>query len=114
VADSPAAFIVSVAFDCADPRALAAFWAAATGYSTELESDEVVRLKAVDPRGVRRLVFWRVPEPKTAKTRVHVDLASRDPQATVAKLVALGAREVEARPGWTVMADPEGNEFCVG
>ncbi|MGH9090675.1 MAG: VOC family protein [Acidimicrobiales bacterium] len=114
MAGDPYAFIVSVAFDCADPRRLAAFWATVTGYSTELESDDVVRLKSVDPRGIRRLIFWRVPEPKTAKTRVHVDLASRDPRATVEKLVVLGAREIERQPGWTVMEDPEGNEFCVG
>jgi hypothetical protein len=107
-------FIINVAFDCADPPALAAFWAAVTGYTPEFESHDVVRLKAPDSRGVRRMVFWRVPEPKTAKTRVHIDLASTTPEAEVQRLLALGATLVQQLPHWTVMADPEGNEFCIG
>jgi hypothetical protein len=107
-------FIVNVAFDCRDPQALAGFWAAVLDLETEFASADVVRLAARDPRGVRRLVFWRVPEPKSAKSRVHVDLASRTPDAEVARLVELGATVVDRRPDWTVMADPEGNEFCVG
>lgn len=109
-----ARFIISVAFDCGDPRSLARFWAAVTGYLTEFESDEVVRLKAPDSRGVRRMIFWRVPEPKTTKTRVHVDLASKTPVEELARLIDLGAECVEQLPGWTVMRDPEGNEFCLG
>ncbi len=107
-------FIVNVAFDATDPRRLARFWAEVTGYEVEYESDDVVRLHAADPRGVRRLVFWRVPEPKIAKSRVHVDLATRDREREVARLISLGAAEVERLPGWTVMTDPEGNEFCIG
>jgi len=72
------------------------------------------RLKGTDSRGLRRLVFWHVPKPKTAKTRVHVDLASKDPAAMIKRLVALGATVVEKHPAWTVMADPEGNEFWLG
>jgi hypothetical protein len=111
---TPSAFVMNAAFDAVDPRRLAAFWASALGYVTEFESDDVVRLKATDPRGLRRLVFWRVPEPKTAKTRVHLDLASKDPRAMVDRLVALGASVIEEHPAWTVMSDPEGNEFCIG
>ena len=107
-------FIMNIAFDCSDPRALAHFWAEVTGYSVEFESDDVVRLRAPDSRGVRRLVFWRVPEPKTTKTRVHVDLASRTPTDEVARLIALGATQLQELPGWIVLADPEGNEFCLG
>jgi hypothetical protein len=114
MADDPTAFVINVAFDCVDPRRIAAFWRAALGYETEFESDEVVRLKATDSRGLRRLVFWRVPEPKATKTRVHLDLASKDPAAVVERLVALGASVIEVHPAWTVMSDPEGNEFCVG
>lgn len=115
-----AAFIKHVTFDCADPERLAAFWAAVTGYQQmEAGSDEVVGLRAPDERGVRRILFFKVPEPKTVKNRVHVDLASRDPEAEIERLVNLGATRVEYREGiagtsWTVMLDPEGNEFCVG
>ncbi len=107
-------FIINVAFDSADPRALAGFWATVTGYVVELESDEVVRLTAPDARGLRRMVFWRVPEPRTAKSRVHVDLASRTPEAELDRLVSLGATVRHRHPGWTVLCDPEGNEFCLG
>jgi Glyoxalase-like domain len=64
------------------------------------------------------LLFFKVPEPKTAKNRMHVDLATKDPTGEVRRLVGLGATEVEQREGngtsWTVMLDPEGNEFCIG
>ena len=113
-----AAFVLNITFDAADPRRLAAFWSAATGYSTVTEGDDVVALEAPDRRGVRRMLFFRVPEPKVAKNRVHLDLAAKDPAAEVARLEALGATRVEHRQGngtsWTVMLDPEGNEFCVG
>jgi len=64
-------------------------------------------------------MFFKVPEPKTVKNRVHVDLASKDPEAEITRLVELGASRVEYREGglgnsWTVMLDPEGNEFCIG
>lgn len=108
------AFIINVTFDAVEPRRLAEFWAAVTGYEPESVSDEVVRLRATDPRGVRRLIFWKVPEPKTAKTRVHIDLATKDGELEVERLKSLGAIEVARFPAWTVMADPEGNEFCVG
>ena len=113
-----ASFILNVTFDAADPRRLAAFWSEVTGYRTLMESDDFVALEAPDQRGVRRILFFRVPEPKVAKSRMHVDLASKDPVAEVDRLVALGATKIEARQGngtsWTVMLDPEGNEFCIG
>jgi hypothetical protein len=111
-------FIFNVTFDCADPRRVAAFWSEATGYRPVAERDDFVSLEAPDPRGVRHLLFFRVPEPKVAKNRVHVDLAAREPRAEVDRLVGLGATKVEHREGngtsWTVMLDPEGNEFCLG
>ncbi len=111
-------FIFNVTFDAADPRRLAAFWSEVTGYTTVAERDDFVALQAPDKRGVRRILFFQVPEPKVAKSRMHVDLASRDPAVEVARLVALGAKKIEERQGngtsWTVMLDPEGNEFCVG
>ena len=83
-----------------------------------MEREDFVALQAPDKRGVRRILFFQVPEPKVAKSRMHVDLASRDPGAEVERLVALGATKIEDRQGngtsWTVMLDPEGNEFCIG
>jgi predicted enzyme related to lactoylglutathione lyase len=113
-----AVFIKYVTFDCADPPRLAAFWAQVTGYSLVAEREDFAALAAPDKRGVRGILFWRVPEPKSAKNRVHVDLAAKDPTAEIERLVAHGARTAEAREGngarWTVMLDPEENEFCIG
>jgi hypothetical protein len=112
------AFILNVTFDSADPRMLADFWAAVTGYEPVMERDDFVALQAPDARGVRRMLFVKVPEPKTVKSRMHVDLATKDSKAEIERLVGLGATRVEYREGngtsWTVMLDPEGNEFCVG
>ena len=72
-----------------------------------------------DPNGGPRLLFQVVPEPKTVKNRVHVDIHVADgrPAAEVERLITLGARKLyEGRPGphtWVTMADPEGNEYCV-
>jgi predicted enzyme related to lactoylglutathione lyase len=113
-----AAFIKFVTFDCADPRRLSAFWSEATGYVALTQRDDFAALAAPDERGVRGILFWQVPEPKTTKSRMHVDLASKEPEAEVERLVGLGATKVERREGngtsWTVMRDPEGNEFCIG
>jgi predicted enzyme related to lactoylglutathione lyase len=114
------AFIFHVTFDCVDPERLANFWAQVTGYErVDASTDELVALQAPDQRGVRRILFYKVPEPKTVKNRVHVDLAAKDPEAEIERLVSLGATRVEDRRGglgnsWTVMLDPEGNEFCIG
>jgi hypothetical protein len=111
-------FILNVTFDSADPRAHAAFWSAVTGYQIGVERDDFVTLRAPDKRGVRQILFFKVPEPKTAKSRMHVDLAAKDPESEINRLVGLGATRVESREGngtsWTVMLDPEGNEFCIG
>jgi len=95
----------------------ATFRSRCTRFFTVLGSDE--RYAAcIHPKGVGpRLLFNVVPEPKTVKNRVHLDLNVADMQAEVARLVGLGARKVktfdENGETWTVMADPEGNEFCV-
>jgi len=113
-----ASFIKYVTFDCADPGRLSAFWSAVTGYEVVAVRDDFAALAAPDQRGVRGLLFWKVPEPKSAKSRMHIDLASRNPQDEIKRLVELGAQVVEQREGngtsWTVMFDPEGNEFCIG
>jgi hypothetical protein len=117
-------FIFNVTFDCADPRSLARFWSQALGYELVEERADFAQLDASDPRGVRHVMFFQVPEPKVTKNRVHIDLASRDPEAEVDRLLGLGASLVDAgdalqwRTGhgtrWVVMRDPEGNEFCLG
>ena len=111
-------------FDCADPPRLARFWAAVTGYDVVEARDDFARLRAPDSRGVRHLLFFRVPEPKHGKNRVHIDLATRDADAEITRLCALGATladpgpEPQWRSGngarWVVLHDPEGNEFCLG
>jgi hypothetical protein len=113
-----AAFIKYISIDCADPRRLSAFWSEVTGYQSVIEGDDFSALAAPDQRGVRSLFFWKVPEPKVNKNRVHLDLATKDPEHEIERLIGLGAQRVEYREGngasWTVMLDPEGNEFCIG
>jgi hypothetical protein len=136
-----------VVFDAADPARLAEFWAAALNYQVQppptgfasweafLEAEGVPREQwgsasaVVDPRGAGpRLFFQRVPEPKTAKNRVHLDLHAgggpgeavehqrRLVRTAVQRLEGLGATFVDEREElgvvWAVMRDPEGNEFC--
>jgi predicted enzyme related to lactoylglutathione lyase len=112
------AFIKYVTFDCTDPRRLSAFWSDVTGYQSVADEDDFAALAAPDHRGVRGILFWRVPETKVNKNRMHVDLATKDPAGEIERLVSLGAQRVEYREGngasWTVMLDPEGNEFCIG
>jgi Glyoxalase-like domain len=116
--------LVNLVVDAADPAGLARFWAAALDWPITSEDDDEVAIEppADDPRqrGQLPLVFVPVADAKTAKNRVHLDLASNsaDHQAAlVARLERLGARQVDigqpADVTWVVMADPEGNEFCV-
>jgi predicted enzyme related to lactoylglutathione lyase len=105
-----------ITFNCGDPRALAEFWAGAVhGRVTDDWGDFVV--VNAENLGVAFLGFQRVPEPKLGRNRVHLDLHTTDRDAEVARLEGLGAKAVEEHgvPGlsWTVLVDPEGNEFCV-
>ncbi|TDC48742.1 VOC family protein [Actinomadura sp. KC345] len=103
--------------DCHDPEALAGFWAAALGYDRGEFEPPYVAL--TDPSGKRpRLLLQRVPEPKAAKNRMHPDLRITDMHAELSRVMALGATIVRGPfvdDGWptTVLADPEGNEFCL-
>jgi len=117
--------------DAADPHRLAAFWALALGYMDEPGYDEPGGASIVDPHGRGPAIgFLAVPEPKTAKNRMHIDIrvAGEPPwdmadrarliRARVAELAAAGARTVREVPegddlAHVVMLDPEGNEFCV-
>lgn len=109
---------ISLVLDCADPAALAPFWAAALGYEVAHDVGNYIVLAA--PSGTKpSLLLQRVDEPKAAKNRMHLDIDTPDVDAEVGRLEALGARRLEAGPHdehgmhWFVLADPEGNEFCV-
>jgi predicted enzyme related to lactoylglutathione lyase len=106
--------------DSADPRRAADFWQEALGWRRTHESDQEVVLEppAGSPEdGVSPdLLFLRVPEGKTVKNRLHLDLRPDDQQAELARLLALGARRVDVGqddPSWIVLQDPEGNELCL-
>jgi hypothetical protein len=105
-----------LAIDCADPAALARFWAEALDYKI-LPGDDPDEAAIVpkDGRGTQ-LLFLRVPEGKTVKNRLHLDLRPDDQGVEVERLLALGAKKVDigqGSPTWVVLADPEGNEFCI-
>lgn len=139
---------IQVVFDCTDPERLATFWAATLGYTLQeppngaaswedwLTAQGIPEYQwnsasaIVDPDGLGpRIFFQRVPEPKTVKNRVHLDVnvggghtvdadeSRRRVTAEVERLRALGARQIavfeERGEYWIVMADPEGNEFCL-
>ena len=120
----------SVVVDCRDVAAQASWWAEALGWKKAYEADDEIVLvpehatlellqstpwEQVPPG----LVFVPVPEGKTVKNRLHLDLAphtTADREAEIAWLVAMGARRVDVGQGdasFEVLADPEGNEFCV-
>jgi hypothetical protein len=93
------AFILIVTFDSVDPITHADFWSAVTGYEPVMEREDYVALQAPDKRGVRGILFFRVPEPKTAKSRMNVGLATKDPEAELDRLIGLGATRMEYREG---------------
>lgn len=104
--------------DCSEPARLGEFWREVLGYSlVEAEDDDDYYIE--DPQGSGPgILFQRVPEPKTVKNRLHIDLTPTDGDraSEVERAVALGATPVDIGQGevsWTVLADPEGNEFCV-
>ena len=108
------AVIKSVTFDAADALALATFWAAVFGSDVDEDSTTGKAFVEAAGWGGPNIWFTQVPETKTAKNRMHFDL--RAPglvRAEVARLEELGATVVAHRADHTVMADPEGNEFCV-
>ena len=129
---------VQITFDCAEPEVLARFWAAVLGYPPPDVEGTLAVLSALgqpedelgnwyrieDPAGVGpRLAFQRVLEPKVVKNRVHLDVTPLEnvPQAVedeLNRVLALGAsqiRRVTDEAGtFVVLADPEGNEFCIG
>ncbi|PRX47582.1 hypothetical protein B0I33_105161 [Prauserella shujinwangii] len=109
--------VIAVAVDCTDAETLAAFWRSALGYPEPRRWRDADGLEYVQLDGEPTLLFQPVPEGKAGKNRLHLDVApgAGDQRTEVERLVALGARVLadEDRHPWVVLADPEGNEFCV-
>jgi hypothetical protein len=106
-----------VVVDCADPLRLGRWWADALGWSYRDEDAEegVIEIRPTENR-LPGLLFLPVPDPKTVKNRLHLDLRPDDQNAEVDRFLALGATRADIGQGsqtWVVLADPEGNEFCI-
>ncbi|HEY3140226.1 MAG TPA: VOC family protein [Acidimicrobiales bacterium] len=109
---------IGLVLDCADPHQLAQFWAPALGY---VSLGDVGAYAVLVPNGKPgpKLLLQRVPETKTVKNRMHLDIETPDIETEAARLETLGAHRVqdhqihEHGTHWILMADPEGNEFCV-
>jgi len=101
--------------DAQDPVALGRWWAAALGWVVvEEDPDEYEIRPSVDR--LPGLLFAQVPEPKAVKNRLHLDFRPDDRDAEVERLLGLGATRADVGQGdesWVVLADPEGNEFCI-
>jgi predicted enzyme related to lactoylglutathione lyase len=112
--------VINVTVDCADTLKVATFWSAVLGRPLDAwSSADFASIGVSDPARTESAWFFeRVPEGKIAKNRMHVDLVDPDPSA-IERFVALGASVVGAHEigdglhRWTVLQDPEGNEFCV-
>lgn len=118
-------YVSHTSVDCADAYSLALFWQHVLGY-TELP-DEPLRpdedeCLIVDPDTGHQILFIEVPEPKSVKNRIHFDLRPREGtrDAELERLLELGAAQVADHrgqygpgTGWVILADPEGNEFCI-
>jgi hypothetical protein len=105
--------IAALAIDCADPPNLARWWQRLLGGTVEKGADGDATLR---PPGGLAIDFVRVPESKTVKNRLHLDLRSSDFDAAVAQARSLGAipaDDVYDGDSWQVLRDPEGNEFCI-
>jgi len=110
--------LANIAIDAIEPRLVADFWAAALGWRIVEEEADIVSVEPLDGAGPG-IDVARVPERKTIKNRLHLDLRAdgSTQQLEVERLIGLGARRVDVGQGsdvsWVVLADPEGNEFCV-
>jgi catechol 2,3-dioxygenase-like lactoylglutathione lyase family enzyme len=113
--------IQCLCIDSHNPDRAARFWEEALGWRRTYNSDDEVALEP--PAGSREdsvvpdLLFLRVPESKSVKNRLHLDLRPDDQNAEVERLIGLGASRVDvgqtSKDSWVVLADPEGNEFCI-
>ena len=115
-----AVHIHNLTFDCADAHTVAAFWSTLTGWNVYYDDDPEVLVAPTFPHPGTGLLFIPVPEGKTVKNRLHLDLEPTDQtrDELVAVALAAGATVVadhrsDDGSGWVILADPEGNEFCV-
>jgi predicted enzyme related to lactoylglutathione lyase len=111
--------LANVTFDCTDPLTVGRFWSAVLGRPLDDGATQYFASIGADAErpGAPRWLFIAVPEPKSAKNRMHVDLVATDRPAELTRLVDLGAVHVtdheEWGLQWSVLRDPEGNEFCL-
>ena len=111
--------LYSVVIDCADPSSLGRWWADVLSWKVTYEEPDEIVVEPPDGERLPGLVFVPVPEAKSVKNRVHLDLATHSEDhfaAEVARIRGLGARPADIGQGdtpWVVLTDPEGNEFCV-
>ena len=107
-----------IEIDCTDPARVADFWAAAFGWEVKEQGEFLWMSATGNPADSPVFVFAAVPELKTSKNRLHFDVVTKgaDQAEEVERLEGLGATRIDIGQGdvpWVVMADPEGNEFCV-
>jgi predicted enzyme related to lactoylglutathione lyase len=116
-------FLSHVTIDAHDPYAQSVWWSQVLGYAEDLDDPNEPgheECMIFSPEGSTPLLFIEVPDDKHVKNRLHLDLRPSvgDRDAELARLLALGARQIDDRRlpdggGWVVLADPEGNEFCI-
>jgi catechol 2,3-dioxygenase-like lactoylglutathione lyase family enzyme len=107
--------LYNLTIEARDPAALAEFWRRVLDYHLAFSTPDEVAIEPQDD-ACPALIFVPVPHEKAGKNRLHLDLAPDDQSAEVERLLTLGARRLDVGQGdvpWVVMADPEGNEFCV-
>jgi predicted enzyme related to lactoylglutathione lyase len=107
----------AITFDCDDPIKVSAFWSAALGRGIDEDASPFFVSIGRGQTAQHAYFFIKVPEGKTVKNRVHLDLHAHDRESEVQRVIALGATRVDEKDEWdvrwTVMNDPEGNEFCI-
>lgn len=115
--------IQCITIDAHDLKKVASFWAAALDWKITFEDEDEISLELLDEGPevgrIPDILFIKVPDDKVVKNRLHLDLRPQDQSIEVARLESLGAKKIEIGQSdydgttWVVMADPEGNEFCV-
>lgn len=115
--------IQCITIDAHDLKKIASFWAAALDWKITFEDENEISLELLDESPevgrIPDILFIKVPDDKVVKNRLHLDLRPQDQSIEVARLESLGAKKIEIGQSdydgttWVVMADPEGNEFCV-
>jgi predicted enzyme related to lactoylglutathione lyase len=113
-----ASSVHSIVIDAADPNKLATFWEQVLDYNRTYESDEHGYEVVISPKAGKGndILFGRSEDEKNGKNRIHLDLKPTDQTAEVERVLALGATKTDIGQKdtpWVVLADPEGNEFCI-